>query len=36
MDSRASKKGHDFLSVKGQEQYDTVITNPPFSISEEF
>ncbi len=35
-DSRASKKGHDFLSVIGKEQYDTVITNPPFSISEEF
>ncbi|MFK3858580.1 SAM-dependent methyltransferase [Pseudoalteromonas rhizosphaerae] len=35
-DSRASNKGHDFLSCEGQEQYDTVITNPPFSISQEF
>lgn len=35
-DSRADKKGINFLDTIGKEEYDTVITNPPFNQATEF
>ena len=35
-DSRAEKVGIDFLQTQGKGEYSTMITNPPFSLSEQF
>ena len=35
-DSRAERTCVDFLQTQGKAKYDTVITNPPFSLAEQF